>query len=143
MPRVRSRNAYQHVSDFYKDQIVEYRDCGLSYHSNAVRVGRDPLTVGRIWTRWVQDGNTERRAGSKRSPITRSRKDRHVTRMTLMDRATTSLALSQESGSFAGQQASPGTIRRRLQGNKCLQEQLDDVFCSMDSQLKDLDCGYL
>ncbi|GFX27043.1 uncharacterized protein TNCV_439491 [Trichonephila clavipes] len=30
----------------------------------AARVGRDPMTVSRIWNRWVQDGNTECRAGS-------------------------------------------------------------------------------
>ncbi|GFW64953.1 HTH_Tnp_Tc3_2 domain-containing protein [Trichonephila clavipes] len=64
MPRVRSRNAYQHVSDFDKDRIVTYRDCGLSYCSIAVRI--DPMTVSRIWNQWVQDGNTERRARSQR-----------------------------------------------------------------------------
>ncbi|GFY28102.1 uncharacterized protein TNCV_4394361 [Trichonephila clavipes] len=46
----------------------------------------------------VQDGNTERRAGSQRPPITNSREDRNVTRMTLMDREAASRALSQESG---------------------------------------------
>ncbi|GFV89389.1 hypothetical protein TNCV_4152081 [Trichonephila clavipes] len=32
----------------------------------AARSGRDPMIVSRIWNRWVQDGNTERRAGSQR-----------------------------------------------------------------------------
>ncbi|GFU18413.1 HTH_Tnp_Tc3_2 domain-containing protein [Trichonephila clavipes] len=58
MSRVRSRNAYQHVSDFGKDRNEAYRNCGLSYHSIAARVGRDSMTVSRIWNRWVQDGNT-------------------------------------------------------------------------------------
>ncbi|GFW91839.1 HTH_Tnp_Tc3_2 domain-containing protein [Trichonephila clavipes] len=66
-------------------------------------VGRDPLTVNRIWNRWVQDGNTERRAGSQRPSITSSQKDRHVTRMDLRDRAVTSRALSQEWGTFTRQ----------------------------------------
>ncbi|GFX08881.1 uncharacterized protein TNCV_2965921 [Trichonephila clavipes] len=38
-------------------------------------------------------------------------KDRHVTRMALMDRAATSRALSPELGSFASQQHQDGRIR--------------------------------
>ncbi|GFV51124.1 hypothetical protein TNCV_4744011 [Trichonephila clavipes] len=45
-------------------RIVAYRNCGLPYHSIAAPVGRDPVTVSRIWNRWVQHGNTECRAGS-------------------------------------------------------------------------------
>ncbi|GFW14024.1 hypothetical protein TNCV_3546131 [Trichonephila clavipes] len=45
---------------------------GLSYRSIAVRVTRDSMIVGRIWNLWFQDGNTERRAGSQRPPITSS-----------------------------------------------------------------------
>lgn len=115
MPRVRRRNAYQHVSDFDRGRIVAYRDCGLSYRSIAARVGRDPMTVCRIWNRWVQEGHTDRRAGSQRPAITNSREDRHFTRMALMDRTATSGALSQEMGSFARQQVSARTVRRRLQ----------------------------
>ncbi|GFX20070.1 HTH_Tnp_Tc3_2 domain-containing protein [Trichonephila clavipes] len=69
MPPVRSRNAYQHIYDFDKGRIVAYRNCGLSYHSIAARVSRDPISVSRIWNRWVQDSNMERRAVSQRPPI--------------------------------------------------------------------------
>ncbi|GFY32964.1 uncharacterized protein TNCV_2877131 [Trichonephila clavipes] len=55
MPRVRSRNAYQHASDFDKGQIVAYRHCGLLHLSVAARVSRDPMTVSIIWNQWVQD----------------------------------------------------------------------------------------
>ncbi|MBJ4999813.1 IS630 family transposase [Salmonella enterica subsp. enterica serovar Hadar] len=115
MPRVRRRNAYQHVSEFDRGRIVAYRDCGLSYRSIAARVGRDPMTVSRIWNRWVHDSHTERRAGSQRPPITNSREDRHVIRMALRDRTATSRTLSHEMGSFARQQVSARTVRRRLQ----------------------------
>ncbi|GFY24424.1 HTH_Tnp_Tc3_2 domain-containing protein [Trichonephila clavipes] len=71
------------------------------------------MTVSRIWNRWVQDGNTECRAGSQRPPITSSREDRHVTCMALMYRAATSRTLSQELGSFA-RQVSARTVRRRF-----------------------------
>ncbi|GFX61656.1 hypothetical protein TNCV_2590991 [Trichonephila clavipes] len=49
MSRVRSANAYQHVSDFDKGQIVAYRDCGLSYRSIAARIDRDPMIVSLLF----------------------------------------------------------------------------------------------
>ncbi|GFY23256.1 HTH_Tnp_Tc3_2 domain-containing protein [Trichonephila clavipes] len=78
-----------------------HQNCGLWYHSIVARVGRDPMTVSRIWNQWAQDGNTEHRAGSQRPPTTTSREDRHVTRKPLMDHTATSRAMSQELGSFA------------------------------------------
>ncbi|GFX06461.1 hypothetical protein TNCV_3016951 [Trichonephila clavipes] len=42
-----------------KVEIVAYWDCGLSYRSIAARIGRDPMTVSRIWNRWVQENNME------------------------------------------------------------------------------------
>ncbi|GFU50322.1 HTH_Tnp_Tc3_2 domain-containing protein [Trichonephila clavipes] len=115
MSHVRSRKAYRHVSDFDKCRIGAYRDCDLSFHSIDARVGRDPVTVSRIWNQWVQDGNKERHDGSQRPSFTSSREDRHVTRIALMDRAAPSRAPSQELGSFARQQVSARTVRRRLQ----------------------------
>ncbi|GFX79419.1 HTH_Tnp_Tc3_2 domain-containing protein [Trichonephila clavipes] len=120
MPRVRSRNAYQHVPDFDKGRIAAYRDCGLSDRSIAVHVGPNPVSVSRscvcpvsVRNRWFQDGNTDH-AVSQRSPITSIREDRHVIRIALMDRVPPSRALSQEFGSFARQQVSAQTVRRRL-----------------------------
>ncbi|GFV55976.1 HTH_Tnp_Tc3_2 domain-containing protein [Trichonephila clavipes] len=70
MPRARSRNAYQHVSDFDKGRIVAYRNClcvrFIGSHSIAARFGRISMTVSRVWNQWVQDGKTECRAGSQR-----------------------------------------------------------------------------
>ncbi|GFV26431.1 HTH_Tnp_Tc3_2 domain-containing protein [Trichonephila clavipes] len=123
MPCVRSRIAYPPVSEFDKGRIVEYRNCGLSYHSIAARVGRGPMTVSRIWNRWVQDSNLECRAGSQQTPITNS----HVIRMK-MDRAVTLQALRQEFGSFTRQLVTAI-------------EHFDDVCCSMDSQVRDNGCG--
>ncbi|GFU30247.1 tolloid-like protein 2 [Trichonephila clavipes] len=39
-------------------RIVACRDCVLSYHSIAVRIGRDAMTVSRTWNLWAQDGST-------------------------------------------------------------------------------------
>ncbi|GFT13703.1 hypothetical protein TNCV_3831711 [Trichonephila clavipes] len=49
MPRVKSRNAYQPVSDFDKGRIVAYRDCGVLYRSIAACVSRNLMTISRRW----------------------------------------------------------------------------------------------
>ncbi|GFV38676.1 HTH_Tnp_Tc3_2 domain-containing protein [Trichonephila clavipes] len=90
IPRLRSRNAYQHVSDFDNRGIVANRDRGLSHRSIVAHFGRDPKTVSKIWNRWVQDCNTKRRAGSQRLSITSSREDKHVTCIALSDLAASS-----------------------------------------------------
>ncbi|GFT69428.1 HTH_Tnp_Tc3_2 domain-containing protein [Trichonephila clavipes] len=110
----RSRNAYQHISDFAKDPIVVQRKCSISYHSIAVHVGGYPMNVCRIWNRWVQDGKPERLAESLWPPVTSSREDRHVNSRDLMDHANTSRGLSQELGSFSRRQVSTRTVRRRF-----------------------------
>ncbi|GFX77988.1 HTH_Tnp_Tc3_2 domain-containing protein [Trichonephila clavipes] len=84
-----------------------------NYEIRHPRVGRDPISVSRIWNRWVQDGNTERRAGSQRPPINSSQEHRHVTRRALMDRAATSRVMSQELRSLA-RQVSARTVRQSL-----------------------------
>ncbi|GFU70487.1 transposable element Tcb1 transposase [Trichonephila clavipes] len=66
----------------------------------SARIGRDPMTVSRIWNQCVQDGIMERRAGFQRTPITSSQEDRDITHMALIDRAATSRALSRELGPF-------------------------------------------
>ncbi|GFV76817.1 hypothetical protein TNCV_4730371 [Trichonephila clavipes] len=50
--------------------LIAYRNCASSYRSIAARVGRDPMPVSRIWNQWVQNRNTEFRAGSQLPPIT-------------------------------------------------------------------------
>ncbi|GFY14289.1 uncharacterized protein TNCV_3614771 [Trichonephila clavipes] len=53
------------------------------------------MTISRIWNRWVQDGNTERHAGSQWAFITSSQEDSRVTLKALMDHAATSRALDE------------------------------------------------
>ncbi|GFV63216.1 HTH_Tnp_Tc3_2 domain-containing protein [Trichonephila clavipes] len=69
MHPVRSTKAYQHVSNFDEGRIIAYRDCGLSNRSTAACVGRDPVTISRVWNQWILDDNTECRAGSQRPTI--------------------------------------------------------------------------
>ena len=74
------------MSNFGRDQIVACRHSGLSYHSIAAHVSRDPMIVCRKWNRWFQKGSTENLAGFKQPVITNNREDKHFTSVTLMDR---------------------------------------------------------
>ena len=74
-----------------------------------VRVGRDPLTVCRLWRKWFQVGYAEHRIGFQWAVIISSREDIQLTRMTLMNHTTVSWVLSQKMRSFAKHQATVQT----------------------------------
>ncbi|GFS71664.1 HTH_Tnp_Tc3_2 domain-containing protein [Trichonephila clavipes] len=97
---VSSCGAARYDPDSDKDQSV-------AYHSKGAHADQDPLTVSRIWNRWVRDSNKEHGSGSQQFPITSSLEDRHVTRMVIMGRAAL--------GSFTREEVSTRTVRRRLQ----------------------------
>ena len=54
-------------------RIIAHRDYGLQYRTITARVGRDAMTVFRIWNRWVQEDHVEHHAGSQRLSITKNR----------------------------------------------------------------------
>ena len=128
MPCVRRRNAYHQVSDFERSRTVAYLDCGLLYRSIATRIGRDPMTICRLWNRWVQERHTERRAESQQPAITNNRKYRHLTHMALISRRATSCALNLEMGSCAI--------------NKYLHDQFYNICSSIDWQLRNYGFDY-
>ncbi|GFV20441.1 transposable element Tcb2 transposase [Trichonephila clavipes] len=106
------------------DNVVQSMNTVIAvyrYRSIAACVDRDSMTVSRIWNRWFQDGNTERRAGSQRPPITSIREDRHFTLMVLMNRAVTSRALKNWES---------------LQDNKCLHEHLMTLATHQDGRTR-------
>ena len=86
-----------------------YRDCSLSNRKLAARVDEDAMNVYRIWSRWVQEGNTECRIRSQEPAM--SNKKRHLIHMDLMNRTATSQVLSQEMGSFERQKVSVRIVR--------------------------------
>ena len=96
---VRRRNAYQYVSDFDKSRFLAYWSFNLSYHSIATPIGRDPMTIYRIFNRWVQESQTDQREESQRSIVTNSSEGRLLTDMVLMERMLSQL-LSQEMRSY-------------------------------------------
>ncbi|GFX23339.1 hypothetical protein TNCV_4936541 [Trichonephila clavipes] len=104
------RNAYHYAYGIDKSRIVAYWDCALdriavsmlltSVEIQSLLAGNGIDSFRKVIQNEVLD-----------SPITSSREDRQVTRMTIMDPAATSRALSQESGSFARNQISVRTVR--------------------------------
>ncbi|GFV74408.1 HTH_38 domain-containing protein [Trichonephila clavipes] len=59
MSRRKQRSVFDQVSEFDRERIVAYRDCGLSFKKIGSRVGRNQTTVMRICDRWMQEGMTD------------------------------------------------------------------------------------
>ncbi|GFX50579.1 transposable element Tcb1 transposase [Trichonephila clavipes] len=55
MFRRKERLAFDQVSEFDRERIAAYRDCGLSFREIGSRVGRNQTTVMRICGRWMQE----------------------------------------------------------------------------------------
>lgn len=128
MPRIRRRNAYQNVPEFYRSRFVVCKYYSLSYYSIAAHVSRYPVTVNRIWNLWIPDSQKECRKGSQRPPIPNNREDRQLNRNALRDRTTTLRILSQKMRSFARQ--------------KCRHEQFKHVCSSMNCQYGEYTSSY-
>ena len=72
------RNTYLRDSNFHRNLTVAYLGFILSHFGIAVHVCT-------IWSRWVQDRHTERRAGPQRFVIPGRREDRYFTHIDLMN----------------------------------------------------------
>ncbi|UYV78946.1 hypothetical protein LAZ67_17000430 [Cordylochernes scorpioides] len=83
----------------------------------AASIDRDPMTVSRIKRinrfRMVIGNDVPDLSGPL--SLKKSRNDRNITRMALMDRISTSRARNQEMGSFSSQKVPVRTVRRRFQ----------------------------
>ncbi|GFS59509.1 transposable element Tcb1 transposase [Trichonephila clavipes] len=108
-------SAFHHVSEFDRERIVAYRDCGLSSREIGSRVGRNQTTVMWICDRWMQEGTTDRRGRSHLPQCTTSREDMQIVRMTVTDRSVTSRTVAQHIEFVTHHSVSVRTIRRRLQ----------------------------
>ena len=84
------------MSDYDRSRILACWDCDLSFRNIVPCIGRNPMTLCRIWNRWVQEGNMERCARFQRFTITDGREDKHLTRMVLINSTFMSEALNQE-----------------------------------------------
>ncbi|GFX35713.1 transposable element Tcb1 transposase [Trichonephila clavipes] len=115
MCRRKQRSAFDQVSEFDRDRIVAYRDCGLSFREICSRDGRNQTTVMRICGHWMQEGTTGRCGRSHPPECKTSCEDRQIVRMEVADRSVTSLTETQHIESVTHHSVSTRTIRRRLQ----------------------------
>ncbi|GFW29753.1 transposable element Tcb1 transposase [Trichonephila clavipes] len=90
MSRRKQRSAFDQVSEFDRERIVAYRDCGLSFREIDSRVRRNQTTVMRICDCWIHEGTTDKRGLSHPPLCTTSREDRQIVRMAVTDRSVTS-----------------------------------------------------
>ncbi|GFV47184.1 transposable element Tcb1 transposase [Trichonephila clavipes] len=107
-------SAFHHVSEFDRERIVAYRDCGLPSREIGSRVGRNQ-TVMWICDRWMQEGTTDRRGRSHPPQYTTSREDMQIVLMTVTDHSVTSRTVAQHIEFVTHHSVSVRTIRRRLQ----------------------------
>ncbi|GFX83487.1 transposable element Tcb1 transposase [Trichonephila clavipes] len=112
---LKSNNAFDQASEFYRERIVAYRDCGLPFRKIGSRVGRNQTTVMRICDRWMQEDMMHRRGRSPPPQCTTSREDRQIVRMAVTDRSVASRTIAQQIESVTHHSVSARTIRRRLQ----------------------------
>ncbi|GFW47997.1 transposable element Tcb1 transposase [Trichonephila clavipes] len=119
MSRRKQRSAFDQVSEFDRERIVDYhsiyRGCGLSFREIDSRVGRNQTTVMRICDRWIQEGTTDLRRQSHPSQCTTSHEERQILRMAVTDRSVTSRTVEQHIESVTHHSVSACTIRHRLQ----------------------------
>ncbi|GFY05406.1 transposable element Tcb1 transposase [Trichonephila clavipes] len=115
MCRRKQRSVFDQVSEFDRERIVAYRDCGLSFREIGSRVGRNQTTVMRICDRWMHEGTTDRRGRSHPPQCTTSREDKQIVRMAVTDLSLTSRTIAQHIESVTHHSVSARTIRHRLQ----------------------------
>ncbi|GFX38493.1 transposable element Tcb1 transposase [Trichonephila clavipes] len=115
MPRRKQRSAFDQVSEFDRERIETYRDCGLSFRQIDGRVGRNQTTVMRICDRWMQEGTMDRRGRSHPPQCTISGEYRQIVRMAVTDRSVTSRTVAHHIESVTHHSMSVRTIRCRLQ----------------------------
>ncbi|GFS81942.1 uncharacterized protein TNCV_2497291 [Trichonephila clavipes] len=111
----KKRSAFHQVSEFDRERIVAYRDCGLSSREIGSRVGRKHTTAMRIWDSWMQEGTMDRRSRSHPPQCTSSCENRQIMRMAVTDRSVTSRNVAQHIESLTHHSVSARTIRRHLQ----------------------------
>ena len=68
----------------------------------------------RMWKQWIEDGHTQRLAGTGPRNVTTAWDDCHLVRMTMTDCAASSTVLSRRWSPETGVDLSESNVRRRL-----------------------------
>ena len=115
MPRRHLRATNTQLTAFERGRIVGLSEAGMSSRDVAARVGRNSSTVIRCWNQWQREHSQTRRRGSGSNRITTDRQDRHIRRMALANRSSTSSEIRNAVAPAIGRPISAMTVRRRIQ----------------------------
>ncbi|GFX63527.1 transposable element Tc1 transposase [Trichonephila clavipes] len=115
MPCRKYRASFPQVSKFYRERIVAYWDCGLSFRKNGQCVGRNQAPVMWICHHWMQEETTDRWGQSHPPRCITARDDRWIVRMIVIDSAATSQTIAQQVQTVTQHSVLARTIRRRFQ----------------------------
>ncbi|GFU76085.1 transposable element Tcb1 transposase [Trichonephila clavipes] len=80
MSRIKQRSAFDQLSEFDRERIVAYRDCGLLFREIGSCVGRNQKTVMQICDCWMQEGTMDQRGRSHPPQCTTSLSARTIRR---------------------------------------------------------------
>ncbi|GFU94471.1 transposable element Tcb2 transposase [Trichonephila clavipes] len=94
MPPRRNKEKFQQFTEFERGRITGPREGGFSYRAIGARVQRNSSTVMRAWKQWTDEHRTTRKTGNERRKETSARDDRHLLRITVNGRITSSRQLA-------------------------------------------------
>ncbi|KAJ8888270.1 hypothetical protein PR048_007757 [Dryococelus australis] len=113
MPRRRQRAPHQHMSEFERGRMIGLRETGLSYCDISARTGHAATTVMRVWHQWIEEGATQRRAGTGPRNMTTARDDRHISLIVVTQSTASSTVLARHWSTALRVDLYASTVRRR------------------------------
>ncbi|GFX51636.1 uncharacterized protein TNCV_5013391 [Trichonephila clavipes] len=89
------KEKFQQIKEFEWGKIIGLREREFSYRAIGARVQRNSSTVMQVWKQWTDEYRTTRNTGSGRRKVTSTGDYRHLLRMVVNDRATSSRQLAE------------------------------------------------
>ncbi|GFV38283.1 transposable element Tc1 transposase [Trichonephila clavipes] len=89
MPPRRNKEKYQQLTEFERRRIISLRERGFSYRTIGARVQRNSSTVT-VWKQWTDEHRKTRKTSSGRRKVTSALNNRHLLRMAVNVRTTSS-----------------------------------------------------
>ncbi|GFU92511.1 transposable element Tc1 transposase [Trichonephila clavipes] len=114
MPPRRNKEKLQQLTEFERGRFIGLREGGFTYRAIGARVQWNGSTVMRVWKQWTEENRTTRKTGSGQRNVMSVRDDRHLLRMAVNDRATSSRQFAARWSTATGVLMSASSIRRRL-----------------------------
>ena len=114
MPRPRGSAQYQYTKEFKRGRIVGIREAGLSYRDVSVRTGNFAMALKHVWKQCIEEGHTQRRAGTLPRNVTTTWDMSHVIRIAVTNCTASSMALNRRWGTATSVELSASRISRCL-----------------------------